>query len=166
MKTDRQIGRGRPQSGKPAVGSPRAPRGVSGPLSAPVPPALANHHLLLVGLHQIRRSVPLATQFQRPAPNGRLIASLELEFSSSQRKHCPLRISNRKFSRVFRSSFSNLGITSSGRSDSEPSNSTLLPVRSSPGCQPLAASFLIHGSVIKNRDNPQGFNDVQFSNRR
>jgi hypothetical protein len=101
-----------------------------------------------------------------PTPADFLIANLELEFSSTHRKHSPLKISNRKFLRVFRSDFSNLTITSPSRSVSEPSNSTLLPVRSSPGCQPSATALLIHGSAIKTPANSQGFNDVQFSNRR
>jgi hypothetical protein len=97
---------------------------------------------------------------------GRLIANLELEFSSTHRKRSPLKIPNRKFSRVSRTDFSNLGITSSEGSDSEPSNSTVLPVRSSPVCQPPATAILIHGSAIKSLANSQGFNNVRFSNRR
>jgi hypothetical protein len=108
-----------------------------------------------------RASVP-----RPPTPADFLIANLELEFSSTHRKRSPLRIPNRKFSRVFRSDFSNLTITSSSRSGSAPSNSTLLPVRSSPGCQPPTTAFLIYGSAIKSPANPQGFNNVQFSNRR
>jgi len=101
-----------------------------------------------------RASVP-----RPPTPTDFLI-------SSTHRKHSPLKISNRKFLRVFRSDFSNLTITSPSRSVSEPSNSTLLPVRSSPGCQPSATALLIHGSAIKTPANPQGFSNVQFSNRR
>jgi hypothetical protein len=101
-----------------------------------------------------------------PVPIPFLIANLELEFTSTHRKHNPLRISNRNFLRVFRSDFSNLRRTSSERSNSEPSNSTLLPVRSPLGCLPPATAFLTHGSAIKTPANSQGFNDVRFFNRR
>jgi hypothetical protein len=138
MKTDRQLASKAQHPSKPAQGSPRGLR---------------------------RASVP-----RPPTPTDFLIANLELECTSNHRKHGPLKIPNRKFSRLFCSDFSNLGmnlgITSSEASVSEPSNSTVLPVRSSPGCQPLAAAFLIYGSAIKTPANPQGFNDVQFSNRR
>jgi hypothetical protein len=77
-----------------------------------------------------------------------LIANLELEFNSTHRKHSPLKISNRKFLRVF-------------DSDSALNFSPLVTHHSS-----LATELLIHGSAIKTAANPQGFNDVQFSNRR
>ena len=77
-----------------------------------------------------------------------LIANLELEFNSTHRKHSPLRISNRKFSHLF-------------DSDSDLNFSPVVTHHSS-----LATELLIHGSAIKTPANPQGFNDVQFSNRR
>src|ERR1700756_4915315 len=82
------------------------------------------------------------------ACKGRLIANLELEFTPTHRKHNSLRISNRKFLRVF-------------RSDSALNFSQLATHHPF-----LATALLIHGSAIKTPANPQGFNDVQFSNRR
>ena len=90
-----------------------------------------------------RASVP-----RPPTPTDFLIANLELKFSSSHRKQSPLRIPNRKFSRVF-------------DSDSALNLSPLVTHHSSP-----ATALLIHGSAIKTPANSQGFNDVQFSNRR
>jgi hypothetical protein len=87
--------------------------------------------------------------------NTFLIANLELEFISTHTKHSPLRISNRKFSRFFHSDStlnSRLPITH---------HSPL--VTSAPA---LATALLIYGSAIKYLPNPQGFNNVQFSNRR
>jgi hypothetical protein len=78
------------------------------------------------------------------ACKGRLIANLELEFTSTRRKHNPLRISNRKFLRVF-------------RPDSALNFSQLVTQHSSP-----VTPFLIHGSAIKTPANSQGFNNVQF----
>jgi hypothetical protein len=165
MKTDRQIGSKSLRLGKPAWGPTREPRRASSPRYALLPPP-ATHRRSLARLQEICRCVSLADHYPSRASGGRLIANLELEFNSTHRKHSPLKISNRKFLRVLRSGFSSLTITSCGRSVSEPSNSTLLPVRSSPGCQPPATAFLIYGSAIKNPANPQGFNDVRFSNRR
>jgi hypothetical protein len=90
-----------------------------------------------------RASVP-----RPPTPADFLIANLELEFSSTYRKHSRLRIPNRKFSRVF-------------DSDSALNLSSLVTHHSS-----LATALLIYGSAIKTRDNSQGFNNVQFSNQR
>ena len=169
MKTDRQIGSKGRHSGKPTLGFSRSPRRASSPRYALLPPIPATDRSL-IRLRQARSRGPFASDFSCPTSGGRLIANLELKLSSTHRKHGPLKIPNRKFSRVFRSDFSNLGmnltITSSSRSDSEPSNSTLLPVRSSPSCQLPAIALLIHGSAIKTPANLQGFNDVQFSNRR
>ena len=165
MKTDRQIGSKGQHSGKPTLGFSRSPRRASSPRYALLPPIPATDRSL-IRLRQARSRGPFASDFSCPTSGGRLIANLELKLSSTHRKHGPLKIPNRKFSRVFRSDFSNLTITSPSRSISEPSNSTLLPVRSSPGCQPPATAFLIHGSAIKTPANLQGFNDVQFSNRR
>jgi hypothetical protein len=85
----------------------------------------------------------------RPSlPAAFLIANPELKFNSTYRKHSPLEISNRKFLRVFGS------------------HSTLdsrMPVTHHSS---LVTSFLIYGSAIKTPANPQGFNDVRFSNRR
>ena len=90
-----------------------------------------------------RASVP-----RPPTPADFLIANLELECTSSHRKRSPLRIPNRKFSRVF-------------DSDSALNLSSLVTHHSS-----LATALLIHGSAIKSPANPQGFNNVRFSNRR
>jgi hypothetical protein len=165
MKTDRQIGSKGQHSGKPTLGFSRSPRRASSPRYALLPPIPATDRSL-IRLRQARSRGPFASDFSCPTSGGRLIANLELKLSSTHRKHGPLKIPNRKFSRVFRSDFSNLTITSPSRSISEPSNSTLLPVRSSPSCQLPATALLIYGSAIKTRDNSQGFNNVQFSNRR
>lgn len=82
------------------------------------------------------------------ALTGFLIANLELESNSTHRKQSPLRISNRKFSRVF---------------DSDSALNFRLPVTHHSS---LVTASLIYGSAIKTPANPQGFNDVRFSNRR
>src|SRR5580704_5200092 len=98
---------------------------------------------------QHSRKRTLSMPRARPsAPTAFLIANLELEFTSTHRKHYPVRISSRKFLRVF-------------RSDSTLNFSPLVTHHSS-----LATALLIHGSAIKTPANPQGFNNVQFSNRR
>ena len=94
------------------------------------------------------RGLQLALVQRPPTPADFLIANLELEFSSTHRKHGPLRIPNRKFSHLF-------------DSDSALNFSPLVTHHSS-----LSTALLIHGSAIKTPANPQGFNDVQFSNRR
>ena len=94
------------------------------------------------------------SQPRPPAPTAFLIANLELGSNSSHRKHSPLRIplgtvaTNRKFSRVFHPDAA--------------LNSRLL-VTHHPS---LVTASLIYGSAIKTPANPQGFNNVQFSNRR
>ena len=80
-----------------------------------------------------------------PGPTAILIANLELESNSTHRKHSPLTIPNRKFSRVF-------------DSDSALNFSQLVTHHSS-----LVTAPLIYGSAIKTPANPQGFNDVRFS---
>lgn len=94
------------------------------------------------------RAQRLASVPRPPTPTDFLIANLESEFTSTHRKHSPLRISNRKFSRVF-------------DSDSALNFSPLVTHHSS-----LSTALLIHDSAIKTPANPQGFNDVQISNRR
>src|ERR1700751_5269361 len=151
MKTNLKAGCKRQPSGKPALGLPRSLRHGS----APHPSAVATRHLSLARLKEIRRGGPLTTDFAWPLSGGRLIANPELEFSSSHRKHSPLRISNRKFSRVF-------------HPDLAP-NFSLLDARHSSLVthhQALSVALLIYGSAIRNRANSQGFNNVQFSNRR
>jgi hypothetical protein len=166
MTTDRQIGSKGQHSGKPTLGFSRSPRRASSPRYVLLPPIPATDRRSLIRLRQARSCGPFASDFPCSTSGERLIANLELEFNSTHRKHSPLKISNRKFLGVFRLDFSSLGRTSSERSGSAPSNSTLLPVRSSPGCQPPTTAFLIYGSAIKGTANPQGFNNVQFSNRR
>ena len=83
-----------------------------------------------------------------PALTAFLIANLELESNSTHRKHSPLEIPNRKFSRVF---------------DSDSALNSRLPVTHHPS---IVTASLIYGSAIKTPANPQGFNNVQFSNRR
>ena len=147
MKTDRQIGSKRPHSGKPAVGSPRAPRRASSPRYALLAPTGASRRRSLARFEDIRGG-PLAADFACPPSDEPLIANLELEFSSTHRKHSPLIIPNRKFSRAFHPDAAQ--------------NSRLLVTQYPSSVTP----FLIHGSAIKSPANPQGFNNVQFSNRR
>jgi hypothetical protein len=127
MKTNLKTGCKRQHSEEPALGLPRPLRRAS----PPHPSALATRHLSLARLEEIRRGGPLPTQF--------LIANPELEFSSSDRKHSPLRISNRKFSRVF-------------HSDLVPTFSWLAPHHSSlvTHNQALSVALLIYGSAIRN----------------
>jgi hypothetical protein len=94
------------------------------------------------------RALRGASAPQASAPTAFLIANLELEFSSTHRKHNPLKIPNRKFSHLF-------------DSDSALNFSPLVTHHSS-----LATASLIYGSAIRTPANPQGFNDVRFSNRR
>ena len=94
------------------------------------------------------RGLRRASVRRPPTPADFLIANLELECTSSHGKRSPLRIPNRKFSRVF-------------DSDSALNLSPLVTHHSS-----LATALLIHGSAIKSPANPQGFNNVRFSNRR
>ena len=151
MKTNLKAGCKTQHSGKPGLGLLPSLRRAS----APRPPAHATRHLSLVRLEEIRGGSPRATAFPWPPCGGRLIANPELEFGSSHRKHSPLRISNRKFSRVF-------------HSDLTP-NFSLLDARHSSLVthhQALSVALLIYGSAIRNRANSQGFNNVQFSNRR
>ena len=142
MKTNLKTGCKRQHSGKLGLGLLPSLRHAS----APHPSALASRHLSLVRFQKIGSSGPPPTQF--------LIANPELEFSSSDRKHSPLIIPNRKFSRVF-------------HSDLAP-NFSLLDARHSSLThhQALSVALLIYGSAIRNRANSQGFNNVQFSNRR
>jgi hypothetical protein len=125
MKTNLKTGRRRQHSGKPHLGVPRSLRRAS----APHPSALATGHLSLVRFQKMGSSGPLPTKF--------LIANPELEFSSSHRKHSPLRISNRKFSRVF-------------HPDLAPN--FLLARRSSlfTPHQGLSVALLIYGTAIRN----------------
>jgi hypothetical protein len=86
MKIERQTGCGTQHPGRPpATGLPRSLRRAS----SPCPLARAAHHQ------------PPAANFPWPPSGGRLIANLELEFSSSHRKHSQLQISNRKFLPLF-----------------------------------------------------------------
>src|ERR1700722_18621451 len=94
------------------------------------------------------RAQRLASVPRPPAPTDFLIANLELEFNSTHTKQSSLEIPNRKFPRVF-------------DSNSALNLSPLVTHHSSP-----ATELLIHGSAIKTPANPQGFNEVQFSNRR
>jgi|GEM_PF-5847448 len=151
MKTNLKTGCKRQHPGKPALGLPRSLRRVS----APRPPALATPQSSPARLEQTIRGGPVATDF--------LIANPELEFSSSHRKHCPLKISNRKFSRVFHSDFSKVSKTAAENSASELLSSTVLPVCSSLATrrsafssrsaaaehQALAGASLIYGSAIR-----------------
>jgi hypothetical protein len=135
MKTNLKTGCKRQDSGKPALGAPRSLRLAS----APHLPTPATRHLSLARLEQAIRGGPVATDFPWPPSGGRLIANLELEFSSSHRKHSPLRISNRKFSRVF-------------HSDLAP-NISLLDARHSSLVthhQALSVALLMYGSAIRN----------------
>lgn len=127
MKTNLKTGCKRKHSGKPGPGLLPSLRHAS----APRPPTPATRHLSLVRFQKIGSSGPVATDF--------LIANLESEFSSSDRKHSPLKISNRKFSRVF-------------HSDLAP-NFSLLDARHSSLVthhQALSVALLIYGSAIKN----------------
>ena len=133
MKTDLKTGCKRRHAGKSALGVPRSLRLAS----APHLPTPATRHLSLARLEEIRSGGPLAKDF--PWPPWGLIANPELEFSSSHRKHSPLRISNRKFSRVF-------------HSDLAP-NFSLLDARHSSLVahhQTLSIALLIYGSAIRN----------------
>ena len=94
------------------------------------------------------RALREASTPQAFSPAAFLIANLELEFNSTPRKHSLLETPNRKFSRVF-------------DSDHALNFSPLVTHHSS-----LVTASLIHGSAIKSPANPQGFNDVRFSNRR
>jgi hypothetical protein len=122
MKTDHQIGCKRQHSGKPGLGLLPSLRHAS----APHPSALATFRFQKIG-----SSGPPPTQF--------LIANPELEFSSSDRKHSPLIIPNRKFLRVF-------------HSDLAPNFSLLDARHSSLGShhQALSVALLIYGSAIRN----------------
>ena len=75
-----------------------------------------------------------------------LIANLELKLHSTHRKTSPLKISNRKYSSIFRRS----------DQDRRPERTKRVEGR----------SFLIHGSAIKTPANPHRFNHIQISNRR
>jgi hypothetical protein len=143
MKTNLNAGCKRQHSRMPALGLPRSLRYAF----APHPSTPATRHLSLVRFQKIGSSGPLPTQF--------LIANPELEFSSTHRKHSPLNFSNRKFMRVF-------------HSDLAPNFSLLDACHSSlvTHHQALSVALLIYGSAIRNRANSQGFNNVQFSNRR
>jgi hypothetical protein len=142
MKTNLKAGCKRQHSGKPGLGLLPSLRHAS----APHPSALATRQLSLVRFQKVGSSGPLPTHF--------LIANPELEFSSSDRKHSPLKISNRKFPRLFHSYLA--------------PNFSLLDARQSSLVthhQALSVALLIYGSAIRNRANSQGFNNVQFSNR-
>ena len=125
MKTNLKTGCKRQYSGKPALGLLPSPRRAS----APRPPTPATPQSSLAGLEQAIRGGPGATDF--------LIANPELEFRSSDRKHSPLKISNRKFSRVF-------------HPDLAPN--FLLARRSSlfTHHQGLSVALLIYGTAIRN----------------
>jgi len=146
MKTNLKTGCKRQHSGKPGLGLLPSLRRAS----APHPAALATRHLSLARLEEIRRGRQLPTQF--------LIANPELEFSATHRKHSPLRISNRKFSRVFHSYLvptfswlvphhSSLATRSSALVTHHQPLSLLDEVR---GGGPLATSSLIYASAIRN----------------
>jgi len=127
MKTNLKTGCKRQHSGKPGLGLLPSLRRAS----APGPPELPTPQSSLARLEGIRRGGPLPPDF--------LIANLELEFSSSHRKHSPLNFSNRKFSRVF-------------HSDLAP-NFSLLATRQSSLVthhQALPLALLICGSAIRN----------------
>jgi hypothetical protein len=102
-----------------------------------------------------RHSLALTPTNAAEKANTFLIANLELEFISTYRKHSSLRLSNRKFSRFFHpDSALNFRLAITHHS----------PLGTSTPA--LATASLIFGSAIKHRPNPQGFNNVQFSNRR
>jgi len=127
MKTNLKTGCKRQHSGKPGLGLLPSLRHAS----APRPPALVTPQSSLARLEQTIRGGPVGTDF--------LIANLELEFSSSLRKHSPLRISNRKFMRVFHSglapNFSLLGAR----------HSSLVTHH-----RAFSVALLIYGSAIRN----------------
>ncbi len=105
-----------------------------------------------------------------------LIANLELEFQPTHRKLSPLRISNRKYSRVSRSPRARKETRRVPALSCKPfwvaSHSPLVTQHSPLTCpeedhrRRRATAFLIYGSAIKTAANPQGFNNVRFSNRR
>ena len=148
MKTDRQIGSKGQRSGKSTLGFSRSPRRASSQPHALLPATPATDRRVLTRLRQVRSCGPFASDFPCPTSGERLIANLELESNPTHRKHSPLRISNRKFSRVC-------------DSDSTVNFCQLVTHHSS-----LTTALLIYGSAIKTPANPQGFNDVRFSNRR
>lgn len=137
MKTDRQIGSRRLHPGKPVLGFSRSRRRASAKEEAWAPASPTTQ----ARLEKIRRA-------PRPTLAAQLTANLELEFNSTPREHSPLEISNRKFSRVF-------------RPDSALNSRRLVTHHPT-----LVTALLIYGPAIKNHTNPQGFNDVQFSNWR
>ena len=92
----------------------------------------------------LQRALRRASVPQPPTLTAFLIANLELESNSTHRKHSPLKIPNRKSSRVF-------------DSNSALNFSQIVTHHSS-----VVTAFLIYGSAIKTPANPQGFNDVQF----
>ncbi len=122
---------------------------------------------------------PLATEV--------LIANLELEFHLTHRKLSPLRISNRKFSPIFRltpqfrrpslmpSSGRGLIPSENDRGIVSPPFACPEPRRAQPhprkpflvtGHSPLVTAVLIHGSAIKTPRNPFRNNNLKNSNRR
>src|SRR3984957_8106974 len=82
-------------------------------------------------------------------PSQLLIANLELKLHSTHRKTSPLKISNRKYSSIFR------------RSDQD-----RRPERTQRAEARFLHAFLIHGSAIKTPANLHRFNYMQISNRR
>jgi len=160
MKTDLKTGCKGQHAGKSALGVPRSLRLAS----APHLPTPATRHLSFARLEDIRRGGPLAKDF--PWPPWGLIANPELEFSSSHRKHRPLKIPNRKFSRVFHSDLAPNFSLLDARHSSLVTGRSPFSSRSAGADQALSVALLIYGSAIRNRANSQGFNNVQVSNRR
>src|SRR5580693_1952478 len=95
-----------------------------------------------------------AAQFPWPPSGGRLIANLELKLTLSHRKTSPLKISNRKYSRVLRSPWRTAILRRSDQ-DRRPERTQRVE-----GC-----SVLINGSAIKTFANRHRFNHMQISNR-
>jgi hypothetical protein len=135
-------------------GFPRCQQSVE----SPRPLCYRDHRLMKtdrqLGSEARRSSEPAPERYegasapQASAPTAILIANLELESNSTHRKHSPLTIPNRKFSRFFISNSAlNFGLPVTHHSS-------------------LATEPLIYGSAIRTPANPQGFNDVQISNRR
>jgi hypothetical protein len=91
-----------------------------------------------------------------------LIANLKLEFHLTHRKLCSLRISNRKFSALLRS-------TSLVRCSPALTKGTVAHAGSESHAthhRSLVAAFLIHGSAIKTRRNSFNNSNFEISNRR
>lgn len=158
MKIERQTGCRTRRRARPATGSPWSLRRAS----EPRPPARAAQHQ------------PPAIDLPWPPSGGRLIANLELEFGSSDRKHSELQIPTRKSLPLFYPD----GVTPSARSRSSraspedgprlrraPRRSPVLR-RSRADAEPLSTAFLI-GTLqqSENRSTHTKQTTKQISNR-